>query len=551
VGTFLGTAWVLPIVIGSLLAALTALRDWATTWRRFLVAVASRVKASPLISSGCGLFLLLSIPLLFTPLVDSDGLRYHMALPKAFALAGKVFLYPWDLCGAFPQAGEMLYLVAYLLGRPEAAKFLHFLFFLGVLANLLLAVHRTSRSLLAAWISVVFFLVSPVAVVCASGAFIDHMALFHLTTAALLILGRTSPAGAGAALGAATATKLTAGLAGAVLAIFGVLRYPRPRKLATFAALALIPVAVFSPFGLRNLVTLGDPFYPTGYALLGKEPPGLPPGAVERVRHWGSAESGPLGISWTGSDAGVREDEVAGTHLLFGLFCLAFAARWKELRLPLAIAVVYIIAGMKMHPPARLLLPFFLVLASAAGIVLARLPRKWATTAALVLAIQPAVLSGRLLSTQFGSLDYLLGKVDRTTFLARAVPGYRAAMFVNRLSFRPGAYVMALDFPAPFYFDHPWIVEGIVHDPPLQEWIRDASSANEVLTRLSREVEYVLITPGYGGGTPASMLPLARSGEKLPLVAELRSRLRKIATIDGVDIYEVPPPLDRSFGIGR
>ncbi len=26
---------------------------------------------------------------------------------------------------------------------------------------------------------------------------------------------------------------------------------------------------------------------------------------------------------------------------------------------------------------------------------------------------------------------------------------------------------MALDFPAPFYFDRPWIAEGILNQPPL------------------------------------------------------------------------------------
>ncbi|MGV8040916.1 MAG: hypothetical protein AB2L07_12845, partial [Thermoanaerobaculaceae bacterium] len=56
------------------------------------------------------------------------------------------------------------------------------------------------------------------------------------------------------------------------------------------------------------------------------------------------------------------------------------------------------------------------------------------------------------------------GALGREAYLQRVVPGFSAAQAVNRLE--PGGRVMALDFPTPYYFDRPWIVEGTFHAPP-------------------------------------------------------------------------------------
>ena len=47
----------------------------------------------------------------------------------------------------------------------------------------------------------------------------------------------------------------------------------------------------------------------------------------------------------------------------------------------------------------------------------------------------------------------------------------------------------ALDFPAPYYFDRPWIAEGVMNEPPLQRWIAEAQSADDVLRRMREAYE--------------------------------------------------------------
>src|SRR5262249_5086634 len=166
------------------------------------------------------------------------------------------------------------------------------------------------------------------------------------------------------------------------------------------------------------------------------------------------------------------------------------------------------------------------------------LTKRFASIIAIA-AIIPALIAADLtLLTAFRPADYLFGRIDREQFLASRIPGYRAAQVVNRQP--PGGWVMALDSPAPYYFDRPWIAEGVMNAPPLQEWIAEARSADDVLRRLrAANVRYLTVTPGYGGGTPASLLPLARNRREAEVIVALRKQLVLLASVDRVDVLEV------------
>ena len=99
---------------------------------------------------------------------------------------------------------------------------------------------------------------------------------------------------------------------------------------------------------------------------------------------------------------------------------------------------------------------------------------------------------------------------------------------------------MAVDFPAPYYFDRPWIAEGVLNVPPLQQWIAEARSADDVLRRMhDAGVRYLVVTPGYGGGTRAALLPLAHDARQTQIVLALRRRLVLITSVDRVDVLAV------------
>jgi hypothetical protein len=540
-GTLISTRASFVVAAALFIVSLRALPRWWRDCRRVLrelVALGRRWTTALLI-----LPLLLALPQLALPIVDSDGLRYHVAFPKLFLLTGKVFYYPWDLTGAFPQTAEMIYML-----RPESAKLIHFSFFLATLATLALAVHRRRRDRTAAVVAPFLLAVSPVVLGPAAAAFIDHVVLFHVAVAMLLLLSRRPPA---LPLAAAFATKYAAAPAVAVLALAqtplpaprgegGALRLrsgQAPRRVRGAILTLAVILAAFLPFAIRNTLHSGDPIYPIGHVLLHKPLEGIAPGSLAYATQFHSRAAGVVGIPWTPENA--QPDEVVGIHHLLGHFALILVLRERRLRPVAAIVFVYLLVALVYRLPARYMLPMFLALALLEAAALALLPRRLIGIVALVVALPALLWSATLLLTMSSPFTYLRGRLDRAHYLALVVPGYRAAQFVNALP--PGGQVMALDFPAPYYFDRPWIVEGVLHDPPLKRWLATARSADDLLARLrALDVRVLVVTPGYGGGTPSTLLPLASTPEQARLVDHFRRRLRLLATVDRVDVFAVP-----------
>ena len=168
------------------------------------------------------------------------------------------------------------------------------------------------------------------------------------------------------------------------------------------------------------------------------------------------------------------------------------------------------------------------------------------TALALVQRKGPPLLTGLALGASLATKLTLapgavaLGLAAKEEYLGRTIPGYRAAAYVNEL---PPGEVMAGDFPGPVYFDRPWIVEGLINEAPLTLWIRNGETADRPLARLHENgIRWLLATPAFGGGTPLSLLTYAPDPSKAHVMAALRSRLRFVATVDRVDVWEVPAP---------
>jgi hypothetical protein len=541
-GSLLGTWSLLPVFALLVLFSLRSLRPWAADLGRVARLLAALVKASPFSALLLSVPVLLLAPALLLPLVDSDGLRYHVALPKLFLLTGQVFRYEWDVTGCFPQGAEMMYMLALRLSGGETAKFLHAGFFLSSLAVLALITHSGRASRSAALLAPFLFAVTPLAISPAPAAFTDHIALFHVGVATLLLVRRGPAAAIGIALGAAFATKVTIAPAAfgiAVAALFG-----RPRKERLRAAIAVaLPVALaFLPFAIRSVLATGDPVYPVGHGLLGIPIPGVSDASLTFATNYHANTPGPLGFAWDLDWAPVEPDDVVGWHHLFGLFALGLVIRRRELRAVLAPVLPTVALALVYQPYSRYMMPLFFGLAFFEAWALVLAARRWAAPAALALAIPALIVSvPRSLFLGLSPLDYLRGRLSREAFMSQWIPALGAARLVNAQP--PGGTVMGLDFPAPFYFDRPWIVEGILLEPPLKQWLKEDPREAALLERMQGlDVRYLVVTPGYGGGTPASLLPLAGSREQAKAVLALRARLRLVGTVEGVDVYEVPAP---------
>jgi hypothetical protein len=545
VGSVLGTRFLLPLLGVLLAAALPRIGEWAATARREFRGARALAGAHPWLAAAAALPLVLLLPQLLIPVVDSDGLRYHAALAKLFLLSGRVFLYPWDAHAALPQGGEILFATVLRVGPEESVKWLHAFFFAGTLALLAALVHRGKRERGLALAAPLLFAASPLVLTPAGTAFLDHVALFHLATAALLVTRRAPAAAVGIALAGAVSTKLTsavalAGLAAAALLLEGRRTRWDPRTLAKAAAGLFLPAAVaLAPLALRNVAATGDPFFPAGLGLLGRPIPGLAPDWRARTTQSESGTAGLLGLKWTTEQTNGRADEVAGWHPLLGLAALALVWRQPRLRPLLGLLLPLAVVPLLGRPSARHLLPALWGLAPFEAEALLLVAGRILPVAAAAAAAPSLLLAVSVLFGTFGPSDYLLGRMGRSDFLARAVPGYRAAELVNGEP--AGGKVMALDFPGPFYFSRPWVAEGIVNEPPLKLWLQAGGGAEALLAKLrAEEVRYLVVTPGYGGGTRASLLPLASSRAEGEVLLALRSALRLAGRVDGCDVFEVP-----------
>ena len=524
------TVWVVGLLVVASLARVTG---WVKLVRQALGLATRTLGLHPLAAGLLMLPALWSVPALILPIIDSDGLRYHLALPKLFLLEGRIFLHPWDVVGAYPQAAEMFYLLGLQMGSAEAAKWLHFMVAgLGVVALVMMVGGRRSGGLLGG----VAFAVTPAVLAGAGAAFIDGFSMLHIAVAAVGLKRRIHPGALGLALAGAAWTKWTAAPAILGCLVFLILESPRgSRWRRGLTALAPI-VLVIAPVAIRNAVVTSDPFFPILTGMIRGEVPGVDPELMDTVSQRHRAIPGPLGIPWGVSVGEVECDEIVGWHHLLGLILLPLFFRDRRARLAGVLIVPYLIVGLFFHPSIRLAIPMIWGLAVIEGLVLNRLRPVLATVLVLVAVIPLLPHVG--VDARSVVEGFLSGELDTEDVVERLVPGAKAAEFINQQS--ESGRVMALDFPAPFLFDRPWVAEGLVNRPPLALWLKQDLTVDEIRARLDdNEIRWIVVTPGYGGGRPESLLPVASTVDEGAVMLGLRRQLELVFSEENVDVWVV------------
>lgn len=535
VGTIVGTAAAGWAAAGLLVVSGCRLRAWWTALRRALVMGGRWVTHHPLGAGILAVPVLWSIPSLILPIVDSDGLRYHLALPKLYLLEGRVFLYPWDVGGAYPQGGEMLSLLSLLVGAGLAVKWLHFMITgLAVAMVVIMVGGRRPGGVFGAW----SLAVTPAVLAGASAAFVDGFAAFHIAVAAVGLKRRVPAPMVGLAAAGALWTKWT--MAPAVFGILLVLAVqgrPAGRLRRMLAGLAPV-LLVLAPICIRNTVETGDPFFPIVTGMVNDAVPGVDPELMDTVAQRHRHIAGPLGIPWGQGAGAVEADEIVGWHHLAGLVLMPLFLRDRRVRLAAALVGPYLAVGLVYHPSIRLAIPLLWGLAVAEGVILDRWRRPAAAGVMLVVTVMLFPSVGREYRPLFGPV--IRGEIEGREAVQRLVPGADAARWINRQP--DGGRVMALDFPAPALFDRPWVAEGLVNRPPLAMWLDAGEDVAGLLDALHRlDIRWIIVTPGYGGGKSESLVLVGRGSEQHRTLLQLRENLHLVYRKDGVDIWSVPP----------
>ena len=208
-----------------------------------------------------------------SPPIAWDSLLYHLTGPKENIALSRLVVDPWLPETGYPQAVEMLYTWAILLGSPRAAGALHWSFGLFTLFMVWqwgteLADRRTG------WLSCALLLSATTFPSLMGKAYIDAATIFYAAAGfAALRRWRDSPRPcnlviAGAMAGLAFGTKYTGVVIGLGLSFLVIIAQPR-RAFRNVMVFGLPAVVLSAPWLVKNAILADNPTYPFFFSGMG------------------------------------------------------------------------------------------------------------------------------------------------------------------------------------------------------------------------------------------------------------------------------------------
>ena len=215
------------------------------------------------------------------PPLNYDTLSYHLAFPKLYAKAGKIFFVPHNMYSNLPFGVEMLYTLALVIKDGILAKLIHF--FIGILCALTIFVlGRKYFSRKVGLLAAVIFYNMPAVCLSSTYAFNDLGLVLYGLLMLFCILNWSSRNEiiwlilAGVFCGFGISTKYTGALyfiPTALIFIVIFITLKREKVLKNICKNMLLFIffvfLAFSPWLIKNLIYTHNPVYPLFYNILG------------------------------------------------------------------------------------------------------------------------------------------------------------------------------------------------------------------------------------------------------------------------------------------
>jgi len=220
------------------------------------------------------ILVILNLTAALAPVHASDAVSYHIAVPKLYAEAGKIYDIPYNIPSNYPLGIDMLFLDGYLLNSGELGELIAV--YIGIL--LAAAIYFFSLryfSKRVALLAAVIFYTIPLFSVFNIRAFVDiATGLYTFLGVYAFFMWRKNENKKILLLGAVMAgfamtTKTSAILAPGILGLFflyeSVLVKKRLSAVKDLILYGAVAVAVSVPYNIRALVNTGNPVYPLFY----------------------------------------------------------------------------------------------------------------------------------------------------------------------------------------------------------------------------------------------------------------------------------------------
>jgi hypothetical protein len=383
------------------------------------------------------------------PEIQADGITYHLGLPAEY-LRLRGFPDAVTFYGMLPQGMEMLYTVAFALGRHSAAKLVEFTFFVATIPLIFRVGRGLGASDLASAVAAVFYFCAPVVGLTGSSSYTDAAGVFFLLAAFDLLLLRDDRYlfVAGVLAGFCYAIKLPGLIVtvGAVLLLAAQRRWRAAWIVAAGAALIIVP------WMARALVITGNPVAPLMSSVFSNP---YFHAATDRdlaadLRSLGDVR--PAQVPWELAFG----DRLTGTFgpLLFALPLGLLALRKRGGRLLWAAALLLALPWVT-NTGARFLMPAVVLAAIALGMSLPR-SAAWAAIAVQAVLCWPHVLNAWETRYSFRLHEFPIAAALRieseADYCKRHFDEYNVAKMVERRT-PPEARTLALMTVSSAYLD--------------------------------------------------------------------------------------------------
>ncbi|MBI2985984.1 MAG: glycosyltransferase family 39 protein [Deltaproteobacteria bacterium] len=474
----------------------------------------------------CSILLVLSVEVVLglVPPTARDELSHHLAMPRLYVRAGRIFEIPFAPYSYYPMLLEMLYVPWVRWGWDSVPKLIHGLF--GFLTALLLYAYL-ARRLSQIYGLLGFFVVifTPAVIRLSNWAYVDLGTTFYSTASLLCLLrwleGRDDERWlilAGLSGGFALAAKPNGLLVLLILCFLlaFVLGGEKARGIRQtvspiFLLLTLAAVSV-SPWLLKNLVWTGNPFFPLlGNFFGGGDGGGVSVGGVTGLGILAKREllygenvwqmlALPVRVFFAGQDDRAQYFDGVLNPILILFLPWAFKGKWlEEKKLLFAFVLFYFVyalflTDLRIRYILPIVPPLAILLVYAIHNIYLRIVHPSFLFGVLILL---GMLNGIYLwnySQTVSPLDYLRRNESRDAYLSRMLPEYPAVRYINDHAPSTARIYFLFVGRRVYYCERDYFHDAADYPSVFLQTIRDAKNEEEVEVKLQqRGITHLLV----------------------------------------------------------
>lgn len=444
----LSAPWLVAALAASAGVFLYSLRGATFAAERFTI-------TEKLLFAACALSVLWIVPLALMPPAVRDELIQHLALPKLYINAGRIWEARHIGFSYLPINIDLLYLIPLALGSDIVPRLVHLLF-AALTAGLVYSFILPRAGRRYALAGFFIYMTTPLVFNLSRMAYIDHGAAFFSMLSFLAALRFRDEKAlkwlfvSAVAMGFGLGAKYNVSISFMLITLFiaGVSYRDRgvTAAIKSSAMFAIVALAVLSPWLVRNYAWTGSPFYPLfeaaassmargeGIHVTGEMAP-----VGKRFLLYGESALDlvllPLRLFWEGADNSIERFDGVLNPFFLAFIPLAFLRGDRDSKLLLAYAVFFFLtAALTVDLVTRYLMPvipvvIILVVLGMRSAFSGRL--KWPAvffTAALV-AFNLSYARG--LYEKTGAVSYFASGMDREAYLRATLPDYEMVRYAN------------------------------------------------------------------------------------------------------------------------